>query len=153
MDGRDSDLVVRCVNGAASVGGGLALYLSWGGDSISPKNKENLMTGRAVLTVTVLGLVLAGGVPAFAHEGHEHKVMGTVTMVAADHVMFDDTDKKSVTVYLKPDTKVVHGRMAMKVTDIKTGMRIVVETVTEKDKGREKVFAKSIELGASQPAK
>lgn len=111
------------------------------------------MTRRTLLTLTVMGLLLTGGMPAFAHEGHEHKVMGTVTMIAADHVMLDDTNKKSVTVYLKPDTKVVHGKMAMKVTDIKKGMRIVVETVTEKDKGKDRTVAKSIEMGASQPAK
>ena len=36
--------------------------------------------------------ILAPGSSArlFAHEGHEHKVMGTVTMAAADHVMLKD---------------------------------------------------------------
>ena len=29
-----------------------------------------------------------------AHEGHEHKVMGTVTMAAADHVMLKDRTEK-----------------------------------------------------------
>lgn len=72
---------------------------------------------------------------------------------AADHVMLADTNKKSVTVYLKPDTKIVHGKMAMKVTDIKKDMRIVVETVTEKVKGKEKLSATSIALGASTTAK
>ena len=111
------------------------------------------MTRYALLTLAAVGLLLTGGLPAFAHEGHEHKVMGTVTMVAADHVMLEDINKKSVTVYLKPDTKVVHGKMAMKVTDIKKGMRIVITTVADGDKGKERTFAKSIELGASQSAK
>ncbi len=35
-----------------------------------------------------------------AHEGHDHKVLGTVTMAAADHVMLKDKDNKDVTVYL-----------------------------------------------------
>ena len=111
------------------------------------------MTRRALLTLTVMGLCLAGGLPALAHEGHEHKVMGTVTMIAADHVMLDDTNKKNVTVYLKPDTKVVHGKMAMKVTDIKKDMRIVVTAVTEKVKGKDRMFATSIEMGVSKTAK
>jgi hypothetical protein len=29
-----------------------------------------------------------------AHEGHDHKVLGTVTMAAADHVMLKDKDNK-----------------------------------------------------------
>lgn len=111
------------------------------------------MTRRALLTLTVIGLLLTGGLPAFAHEGHEHKVMGTVTMIAADHVMLDDTNKKSVTVYLKPDTKVVHGKMAMKVTDIKKDMRVVATIVTEKVKGKDRMFATSIELGTSLAGK
>lgn len=111
------------------------------------------MTRRALLTLTVMGLLFTGWVPAFAHEGHDHKVMGTVTMIAPDHVMLDDTNKKSVTVYLKPDTRVVHGKMAMKVTDIKKDMRVVIETVTEKEKGKDKLFAKSIEMGASSVGK
>lgn len=111
------------------------------------------MTRRVLLTLAAIGLFLTGGVPAFAHEGHDHKVMGTVTMVAADHVMLDDTNKKSVTVYLKPDTKVVHGKMAMKVTDIKKDMRIVVTVVTEKVKGKDRMFATSIEMGASPAGK
>ncbi len=153
MDSRDSNLVLTGVNGAASVWGGSALCRLHAGDVISPRHKEHLMTRRTLLMLTVMGLLIAGSGPAFAHEGHEHKVMGTVTMVAADHVMLDDTNKKSVMVYLKPDTKVVHGKMAMKVTDIKKDMRIVVTAVTEKVKGKDRLFATSIEMGASKPAK
>ena len=112
-----------------------------------------MRTRRAVSGLIVLCALFVFGVQAFAHEGHEHKVMGTVTMVGPDHVMLKDKDGKTVTVYLKPDTKVVHGKMAMKVADIKAAMRVVIDTVMEKEKGREKVFAKSIALGAAPAAK
>lgn len=97
-----------------------------------------------------LALVVSMGAPApvVAHEGHEHKVMGTVTMAAPDHVMLKDTDGKNVTVYLKADTKVVRQKTAMKVADIKTNMRVVITATTETDKGREKMVASTIELGA-----
>ena len=48
-------------------------------------------------TVLALAVLAPGsGARVLAHEGHEHKVMGTVTMAAADHVMLKDKDGKDV---------------------------------------------------------
>ena len=100
------------------------------------------------LAVTVLFLGL--GSRAIAHEGHEHKVMGTVTMAAVDHVMLKDKDGQELTVKVTKDTK-VRAKPAIKVQDIKTGTRIVVTAVEEKDKS---MTAKVIEVGsAPAPAK
>ncbi len=109
------------------------------------------MKGWMVALITAVALGIS--IPAMAHTGHDHKVMGTVTMAAADHVMLKDTDGKNVTVYLKADTKVVREKVAGKVADIKTNMRVVITTVTETDKGKEKMVAKTIELGAIVPAR
>ncbi len=50
---------------------------------------------RLFATVLALAvLALGSGARLLAHEGHEHKVMGTVTMAAADHVMLKDKDGK-----------------------------------------------------------
>ena len=89
-------------------------------------------------------LALGPGARLRAHEGHEHKVMGTVTMAAADHVMLKDTDGKDVMVKVTKDTK-IKAKPAVKVEDIKVGSRIVVTAVEEKDKS---MTAKSIEVGA-----
>lgn len=103
--------------------------------------------GIALLALFVLAV--AGGTPAFAHEGHTHKVLGTVTMAASDHVMVKDKDGKDVTVRITKDTKVLKDKKAMTVEDIKTGMRVVITAVTEK----EKMVARTIELGAAQATK
>jgi hypothetical protein len=94
--------------------------------------------------------VLTPGVSArlLAHEGHEHKVMGTVTMAAADHVMLKDKDGKDVMVKVTKDTK-VKAKTAVKVEEIKVGTRVVVTAVEEKDKS---MTAKSIEVGAAPAA-
>lgn len=106
------------------------------------------MMRRTVLAAVMIAVALVGGQRvARAHEGHEHKVMGTVTMAAADHVMVKQTDGKDVTVYLKGDTKIVKGKGSAKIADIKTNMRVVITAVTEKDKDREKMVARSIQLG------
>ena len=99
------------------------------------------------LSATLLAfaiLALGSGVSLLAHEGHEHKVMGTVTMAAADHVMLKDKDGRDVMVKVTKDTK-VKAKPAVKARDIKVGSRIVVTAVEEKDKS---MTAKSIEVGA-----
>ena len=93
--------------------------------------------------VAVAVLALGAGARILAHAGHEHKVMGTVTMAAADHVMLKDKDGKDVMVKVTKDTK-VKAKPTVKVEDIKVGSRIVVTAVEEKDKS---MTAKSIEVG------
>ena len=51
-------------------------------------------------------------VRALAHPGHDHKILGTVTMAAADHVMVKDKAGKDVTVHITADTKVAEGKKA-----------------------------------------
>ena len=108
------------------------------------------MTRRIGVALLVLFMLAVAERPlAFAHEGHPHKVLGTVTMAASDHVMLKDKDGKDVTVYITKDTKVLRTKKAMKVDDIKTGMRVVITAVTEK----EKMVATTIELGAAPATK
>ena len=103
----------------------------------------------ALLTL-VASLTLITGT-AQAHPGHEHKIMGTVTMVAADHVMLKDKDGKDAMASITKDTKIVRAKKAMKSSDIKVGMRVVISAVTdEKD---DKSVAKVIELGPDPATK
>lgn len=111
------------------------------------------MTRRFGMTLLALALAFAASAPLFAHPGHKHKVLGTVTMAASDHVMLKDKDNKDVTVYVDKDTKVLKDKKGMKVEDIKTGMRVVVTAVTVKEKDVEKMMAKTIELGAAPATK
>ena len=83
-----------------------------------------------------------------AHEGHDHKIMGTVTMAAADHVMLKDRDAKEVTVKVTKDTK-VKSNPALKVEEIKAGTRVVITATQAKDKS---FTAKTIEVGVSTAA-
>ena len=93
-------------------------------------------------------LMLGSSTPLLAHEGHDHKVMGTVTMAAVDHVMLKDKDGKDVMVKVTKDTR-VKAKSALKVEEIKPGTRIVVTAVEGKDKS---MTAKSIEVGAEPAA-
>ena len=107
------------------------------------------MTTRfTVILLAFAILALGSSARLVAHEGHEHKVMGTVTMAAADHVMLKDKDGKDVMVKVTADTK-VKAKPALKVQEIKPGTRIVVSAVEEKDKS---MTAKTIEVGAAPAA-
>lgn len=106
------------------------------------------MTRRFALEILVwTAVALAPAVRVLAHEGHEHKVMGAITMAAADHIMLTSTDGKDLTIRVTRDTK-VKPVPTMKVAEIKPGTRVVVTAVTEKDAT---MTAKVIEVGQAKP--
>lgn len=91
-----------------------------------------------------LAITAALALSAATALAHEHKVLGTVTMSAADHMMMTTPDGKPVTVKLTKDTKVVRGKASIKITSVKPGTRIVV--TTESDDAP--YTAKLIQVGA-----
>ena len=97
--------------------------------------------------ITVFALLATLALPAStaAHEG-VHKMMGTVTMAAKDHVMMKTPEGKELTIAVTEKTKVVQGKTAMKVDDIAEGTRVVVTVSGHKPP----YTASQIELG---PAK
>ena len=104
---------------------------------------------RIVSTLVAVAVLTFGyGLPSFAHEGHDHKIMGTVTMAAADHVMLKDKDGKDVTVKVTKDTK-VRSKAAMKVEDLKAGARVVITATQDKDQS---FTAKTIDVGGAAAA-
>ena len=104
-----------------------------------------MQTSMASLIAVAL-LVVASTGQLFAHAGHDHKVMGTVTMAASDHVMLKDKDGKDVTVKVTKATT-VKAKTAMKVEQIQPGTRVVITATEAKDKS---MTAKTIEVGVAQ---
>ncbi len=110
------------------------------------------MTRRIVFTLAALAAVMVIASPILlAHPGHEHKVLGTVTIAAPDHVMLKDKDGKDYTVQINAETKFTRAKKAMTAADMKTGMRVVITAVTDADD--DKSIAKVIELGPASAAK
>ena len=101
------------------------------------------------LAGSVLALTLFAAPLAFAHQGHTRKVMGTVTMVAADHVMVKTTDGKEHKVSVNGTTKVLHGTMSVKVADLQEGTRVVITATGDK----EPYAAKAIQVRRPNQAK
>lgn len=110
------------------------------------------MTQRsAIATSIVLAITVLLATSAFAHPAHEQKVMGTVTMVAADHVMLKTTQGAAATVIINKDTKFTRAKKTMKASDLVVGMRVVIAAVT--DENDEKLIAKTVELGPASATK
>jgi hypothetical protein len=95
-------------------------------------------------------LVAALAIPPYvqAHEGHAHKVMGTVTTLHENHLEVKATDGKSSTITLNEKTKILRGKANAKLDDIKPGERVVVTATETKGKdGKATLVATEVRLG------
>lgn len=92
--------------------------------------------------------VLAIPAVSLAHEGHAHKVMGTVASVDGNHLMVKTTDGKTVMVMLDTKTKVTQGKTKVTAAALRVGDRVVAEGTEEK----EMVMATSVQIGAAPAA-
>jgi len=107
---------------------------------------------RYRLTTLIATAAIAVGVAgiAMAHEGHAHKVMGTVTMTSADHIMVKTVDEKTkadkvLTIAVNDKTKILRGTGTTLATlkDVTEGTKVVVDIGT----GKEPLTAREIRLG------
>jgi hypothetical protein len=78
-----------------------------------------------------------------AHEGHAHKVMGTVSSVSGKNLMVKTAEGKTVMVMLDDKTKVTQGKDAVDASKLKVGDRIVAEGPEEK----EMIMAATVKVG------
>jgi hypothetical protein len=98
--------------------------------------------------VLVVSLVLAAS--ALAHEGHAHKIMGTVSAVRGSQVDVKSANGSTATVTLRSDTKIHADATSLKPADLKSGDRVVVTFVERKGPdGKTVSEASEIRVGTS----
>ena len=90
---------------------------------------------RKLIAFAVSMVLMAAGA-ARAHEGHAHKMMGTVKAVHAEmnHVELTMADGKTSGFYVNNDTKYVRGSGAAALADLKPGTRVAVDIRKDGDK-------------------
>lgn len=103
------------------------------------------MKTRILILVACMALV-AGA--AMAHGGEEH-VIGTVAKVTSDSITVKTTTNKMVTVGVVPQTTFTMGTMAMKLTDLKDGQRVVIHAKEPKEGT---LVADTVEFAAGKSA-
>jgi len=86
--------------------------------------------------LVVAGIMAAMAWPAGvrAHEGHAHKVMGTVAVLDATHIEVDTKDGKKESYALSKDTKYLKGKVPALAADVKVGARVVLSVVGKEGK-------------------
>ena len=102
------------------------------------------MTRRTALLAVVL-FALAGGL-AWAHEGHTHTVMGTVTAHTGAQLEVKTTEGKTVTIAVNDKTTVVRGTAKLTMTDLSVGQRVVVDVGS----GSLPLTARQIKVGGAK---
>lgn len=80
-----------------------------------------------------VALLLLAATPLFAHAGHVHTYMGTVTMLHGEHAfMMNTTNEKELTIETSPKTMwLLADGHAAKSTDLKVGDRVVVKMMID----------------------
>src|SRR4051812_40216473 len=95
------------------------------------------------LIVAVCATIVPAGVSA--HEGHAHKVMGTVSSISGKNLMVKTAEGKTVMVMLDDKTKVTQGKDTVNASTLKVGDRVVAEGPEEK----EMIMAATVKVGAA----
>ena len=99
-----------------------------------------------------LMFVLALVSVAVAHEGHQ--TMGTVAAIHDTHLEVKATNGKTSTFTLDDKTKVLRGKVAMKLADLKVGDRVVVTATDMKGKdGKVMLMATEVRVGGAPAPK
>lgn len=78
------------------------------------------------LVFAVLALSLLAPALPLAHPGHDHKLMGTISSIDKNKVVMKTTEGKNMTFEIVPTTAFKRGKDKGTQTDLKAGMRVVV---------------------------
>ena len=76
--------------------------------------------------IVVMAAALLAPTVSLAHPGHDHKLMGTISSIDKTKVVVKTTEGKDMTFELTPLTTFKRGKDKGAATDLKAGMRVVV---------------------------
>jgi hypothetical protein len=106
---------------------------------------------KALGAVAVL-LILSLG-PLLAHDGHAHKIMGTVTARDDKHLEVKTPSGENLSIQINEKTRVTRTKRKIGLDEVKTGLRVVVDI----GNGEDPLIAREIQVGATkivdEPAK
>ena len=104
------------------------------------------MTGRMALAATVMILLAA---PAtWAHEGHDHIIMGTVTARDAKHFEVKTPSGEVLSIAVTDKTTVTRDKRKIAFEGVQVGRRVVVNI----GNGEDPLIAREIQVGVVQAA-
>ena len=95
--------------------------------------------------LVVLAVALLAPAVALAHPGHDHKLMGTITSIDKNKVVVKTTEGKDMTFEITPLTTFKRGKEKGAASDLKAGLRVVVNV----GDGVEPLRAKDVQYTAT----
>jgi len=104
------------------------------------------MNRRTMAWMGSLALALMGASMAQAHEGHEHKVMGTIERLAKERLEVKDATGKTVALVLNDKTAYLRGDKPTTASALQVGERVVVGFQETKD------VRTAVEVRVGEPA-
>lgn len=99
---------------------------------------------KALGVVAVLFVFSLG--PVLAHEGHAHKIMGTVTARDDKHLEVKTPSGENLSIQINDKTRVTRAKRKIGLDEVKTGGRVVVDI----GNGEDPLIAREIQLGATK---
>lgn len=94
--------------------------------------------------VAVLCMLSLG--PVLAHDGHAHKIMGTVTARDAKHLEVKTPSGENLSIQINEKTRVTRAKRKIGLDEVKTGLRVVVDI----GNGEDPLIAREIQVGATK---
>ena len=100
---------------------------------------------RTLWHVVVAICVLVSGTATVAHDGHVHRIMGTVTARDAKHIEVKTPSGENLSIALTAKTTAVRNKKKVDLKEVQVGRRVVVDI----GNGEDPLLAGEIQLGAS----
>ncbi len=103
------------------------------------------MTMTAKTLLLAIGIsICAGG--AFAHDGHIHKIMGTVTARDAKHIEVKTPSGENLSIAITAKTTATRDKRKVPLSEVQVGRRVVVAI----GNGEDPLMAGEIQVGATR---
>lgn len=103
------------------------------------------MTRRIALVAVALVL---GAHAIWAHDGHVHTVMGTVTALDAKTVKVKTPSGEVLSIAITDKTSVLRAKRKVPMAEVQVGRRVVVDI----GNGEDPLIAREIQVGVAQVA-
>ena len=100
------------------------------------------------LIVWVLAAAFVIPLVAWAHDGHAHMIMGTVTARDDKHVEVKTPSGENLSIAINAKTVVTRDKKKVSLAEVQTGRRVVVDI----GNGEDPLIARGIQLGATRIA-
>ena len=97
---------------------------------------------------TLVFLLFVALAPALAHDGHTHRIMGTITAVDGKHMDVKTPSGEVLSIQINDKTLVTRAKRKIALDQVKKGGRVVVDI----GNGEDPLIAREIQMGATKIA-